>query len=146
MYLLLYSSGLGCSKEWIMLSSEVITLQFVNINKDQNQRDIYYTSQQTVTLTNVFAAFRVLMLQVCFKQIIWYIEMHPVKTFFLYGIIIFSYYAMFIHMLIFKRKAYHGFFLPYNCQHGQCLSAQDKYDQDKFGVIFSDKMPGKLSS
>ena len=27
-------------------------------------------------------------------------------------------------------------FLPYNCQHGQCLSAEDTYDQDKFGVIF----------
>ena len=77
------------------------------------------------------------MLQVCFKPITWYIGMHPVKAFFLCGIVIFSYYAMFIHnMLIFKRKAYHGFFLPYNCQHGQCLSAEDKYDQEKFGVIF----------
>ena len=28
------------------------------------------------------------------------------------------------------------FFLPYNCQRGQCSSAEDKYDQDKFGVNF----------
>ena len=68
-----------------------------------------------------------LMPQVCFKPVdTWYIEMHHVRTFFLCGVMTFSYYVMFIHnMFIFKRKAYRGFCLPWNCQHDRCLSAED---------------------
>ena len=44
---------------------------------------IYYSSQQTATPTNFFAAFRVtfLMPRVCFKPITWCFEMHHVRTF-----------------------------------------------------------------
>ena len=41
----------------------------------------------------IFAALRV----ACFKPITWYIKMHHVRTFFLCGVMIFSYYVMFIH-------------------------------------------------
>ena len=44
----------------------------------------YYSSQQTATPTNFFAAFRVtfLMPQAGFKPVTWYFEMDHVKTFF----------------------------------------------------------------
>ena len=53
-----------------------------------------------------------------------------------------SYYVMFtLYMFIFKGKAYCGFCLPQNCQHGLFLSAA----QDKFGIFSASKSPGKLS-
>ena len=46
-----------------------------------------------------------MMPRVCFKLITWCIQMHHVRTFFLCGVMTFSYYVMFIHNeFVFKRK------------------------------------------
>ena len=47
--------------------------------------EIYYSSQWTATRTNFFAAFKATFLKprFCFKPIMWDIEMHHVRTFFL---------------------------------------------------------------
>ena len=52
-------------------------------------------------------------------------------------IMIFSSYVMFIYdMFTFKRKAYRGFCLLQNCQHGHCLSAQDKIRSGQIQSVF----------
>ena len=71
---------------------------------DRDTHEIFYRLQ-----SNVFDAAS----SVCFKPITWYIEMHRVWTFFLCGVMAFSYYVMSIHnVFIFKKKAYRAFFLP----------------------------------
>ena len=87
---------------------------------EAGERD-YYSSNRPRHPLNV------LMARVCFKPIMLYIEMHLVRTYFLCSVMTFSYYVMFIHnMFIFKKKAYRGFSLLYNCQHGRCLLVEDK--------------------
>ena len=79
-----------------------------------------------------------LMPQVCFKPVdTWYIEMHHVRTFFLCGVMTFSYYVMFIHnMFIFKRKVYHAFYRHRTVSMTAVYQLTIKYDQDKFGAVF----------
>ena len=66
----------------------------------------YYSSQQTATPTNVFAAFRVTLLtsRVCFKPITRYIEMYHVRTFFLCGVMTFSFYVTFIQKGVYLQE------------------------------------------
>ena len=67
-----------------------------------------------------------------------YIKMHYMRTFFLCGIMTFSYYVMFIHMFIFKKN----FTLLFACQRTVSMTAvyqqTIKYDQGKFGAVFLD--------
>ena len=50
------------------------------------------------------AAFRItfLMPRVCFKPVTLYIEMHHVRTIFLFGVMTFLYYVVFIHNVTLK--------------------------------------------
>ena len=81
----------------------------------------------------------------------WYIGMQHVETFFLCGVMTFSYSLMFLHnMFIFKTKAYRVFCLLWNSQHG-CWRSADMAEDKILSVqirsgSFRRKTPGKLSS
>ena len=118
-------------RTWVRLAKETITLP--SIRRPRHSRNC-------------------LMPRVSFKLITLYFEMHHVRAYFLWDVMTFSYYVIFIHnMFIFKKKTYRGFCLSQNCQHGRCLSAEDKRWSGQIRDVFFRPIPhvekrGKLSS
>lgn len=76
------------------------------------------------------------MPQVCFKPLMWYIEVHHVRPFFLFGVMPFSYHVMFIHNVFISKRSF------FVCHRTVSMAAiyqlKIKYDQDKFRAIFVD--------
>ena len=77
---------------------------------------------------NFFATSRVMymysMPRVCFKPIMWHIEIHHVRAFFLCGV------------MTFLLCDVHSQVYLYNCKHGCCLSAEDNIQSRKIWCVF----------